>query len=204
MESGMMDAEWQPGNEAAYGIVLALVRRPEFDVASLKLDAHQRPNCEKHELLLAARYRRLLFSTFAFATRALGAHVAMQDAAAQPQPQPQQTPPHSPVSRKQPLPHIASPPLEGAPRRLRRQPSDLAAASDEALPGSSAQRPVPSDESSEPPSSPLPSPVVAPPAAASPQSLPLPPAVLSFLIKVLATLYFRLPRLSQLSVAHLF
>jgi hypothetical protein len=60
-------------NPVMFSVVLGVMRRPEFDVSHLHLDVHMRPTCEVHDVMLAFRYRRLLFATMAYVARVLGA-----------------------------------------------------------------------------------------------------------------------------------
>ena len=54
-----------------FAVILGVVKRPEFDLTRLAVDAHGRFLCAEHELFLAQRYRHLLCQTTRYAANLL-------------------------------------------------------------------------------------------------------------------------------------
>jgi len=58
-------------NPVVFSVILGVIKRPEFDLTRLKVDAQGAFTCAEHELLLAQRYRHLLCQTTRFIAQSL-------------------------------------------------------------------------------------------------------------------------------------
>lgn len=93
-----------------FNAVLGVMRRPEFDVSHLHLDVHMRPTCEVHDVMLAFRYRRLLFATMAYIARVLTVASDPSALAASTPEIPAKSPPGAGGGEKKTGPQLSPPP----------------------------------------------------------------------------------------------